>query len=51
MMVVVVRELLTTMKEGKGIYIEIEKLIDKGDNNGIYFFYCDKWDYYYYFPS
>ena len=35
--VVVVRELLATMKEGKEIYIEIEPLIDKDNNNGLYF--------------
>ena len=35
--VVVVRELITTMKEGKEIYIEIEELIDKDNNNGICF--------------
>ena len=35
--VVVVRELLTTMKEGKEIYIEIEELIDKDNNIGLYF--------------
>ena len=44
-MVVVVRELHTTIKEGKDIYIEIEELIDKDNNDGLCF-YCDKCDYY-----
>ena len=33
MVMVVVRELLTTMKDEKEIYIKIEELIDKDNNN------------------
>ena len=37
MVVVVGRELLTLIKEGKEIYIEIEELIDKDNNISLYF--------------